>query len=185
MNQQNKIYKIGLDFKTISKLQGNNYTAYDNNAQVDYVYAPFLTSDVIYVRYIPEKYFTAQNIVPIPLGYMTPVTDQDTIDDILVDQVQVSGYSLFKRAVNSDVTGINDTLSNMALSISFKQTQLTSSSDYLGYKVYTSLTDTQINAALKLAYASAVTDNFVNVLSLPADTYTSWEFDGTDFIKQN
>ena len=185
MIQQNKIYQVALDGQTVTKLEGNTYVAFSNNVQVDYVYAPFLTTDVVYVRYVPQKYFAATNVVPIPLGYMSVITDQTTIDEVMANQTQISGYNLFKRAVNSDVTGINDTPSNMGIRVSFVQTQLQTSTDYLDYVVYTSLTQAGINAQLKLDYATAVTGNFVNVLDMPADVYYSWEFDGTDWINQS
>jgi len=183
MNQQNKIYKIDTDLKTITKLQGNTYVAFDSGSQVDYVYAPFVSSDVVYVRYVPEKYYTAINVVPIPLGYMTLIGDTETVDEIMADQVQIAGYSLWKRTVYSDVTGINDTYATMGLRVSFIQTQLQAPDEYLGYETYTGLTDAQIITELASDYPAAAEDDFVNVLSLPADEYFSWTYTTAAFVK--
>lgn len=179
--EKNHVYK--LVGSTLSKIDGDSgIIAHSNNTNIVYFYADLATTYSIYMRFQSEKYYDLENVEVPPLKLMTACDTE--IDDVIPNTYASDGYHLWKYSLPNSLTGINNSGRNLGIKLSFQTRELESPDEFLDTITTDNTTESAINAELKTLYTTAEASDFVNVYVNSTNAFTSYEFDGTDWVDQ-
>jgi len=179
------MYKLDTGDNSLTKITDVTPIKENNQIDIAYFYAPYGT-DMTKVKFLPQRFFDLTNVNPIPAFKMTRETDEEVVLALVPEASQESNWSLYYFPIGLGISGILKSNRATKYDIGFQRYEIDiNDEDYLGEFATAETVAATVNAELKVAYAAAVADNYVNVYQTTNNVYKSWEFDGADWAIQS
>ena len=179
------ILKLNPVTQNLTKLTATNPIKGSQANDVYYLYAPY-GSNAALIKFLPQKFFNTNGTNPVPAIKMTQETDIEVIAAKIPEGDLEDSWSLYYLRVDYGISAILQSQQASQYKVGFTELDVDlDDEEYIGEYATASEVDATINAELKVEFASATTDDFVNVYKTTSNDYTSWLFDGTDWADQD